>query len=132
MSFWSAEQEALRESARRFVEREVLPHLDAWERDQMVPRELHRKAAKQGFLGVAFPQEVGGHGGGLLDSIAMTEALMEAGASGGLMAALYTHGIALPHIAASGSSDLIDRFVRPTLAGELIGSLAISEPDGGS
>jgi acyl-CoA dehydrogenase len=130
--FWTAEQEALRESAGRFVEREVLPHLDDWERAQMVPRELHRKAAKQGFLGVAFPEEVGGHGGGLLDSIAVTEAFMEAGASGGLMAALFTHGIALPHIAASGNSDLIDRFVRPTLAGELVGSLAITEPGGGS
>jgi len=98
----------------------------------MVPRELHRKAAKQGFLGVAFPEAVGGQGGGLLDSVALTEAFMEAGASGGLMAALFTHGIALPHIAASGNADLVDRFVRPTLAGELIGSLAISEPDGGS
>ena len=130
--FWSAEQEALRESARRFVEREVLPHLDDWEREQMVPRELHRKAAKHGFLGVAFPEEVGGQGGGLVDSVALTEAFMEAGASGGLMAALFTHGIALPHIVASGNSDLIDRFVRPTLAGELIGSLAITEPHGGS
>jgi acyl-CoA dehydrogenase len=130
--FWSAEQEALRESARLFVEREVLPQLDEWERQQMVPRELHRKAAKQGFLGVAFPEAVGGQGGGLLDSVALTEAFMEAGASGGLMAALFTHGIALPHIAASGNADLVDRFVRPTLAGELIGSLAISEPDGGS
>jgi acyl-CoA dehydrogenase len=48
------------------------------------------------------------------------------------MAALFTSGISLPHLAASGSADLIDRFVRPTLAGELIGSLAITEPGGGS
>jgi acyl-CoA dehydrogenase len=48
------------------------------------------------------------------------------------MAALFTGGIALPHIAAHGSPDLVDRFVRPTLAGALIGSLAITEPGGGS
>ena len=132
MTFWSDEQEGLRESARTFVRREVLPHLQQWEDEKGLPRELHVKAAKQGFLGVSFPEEVGGSGGGLLDSVALTEALMEAGASGGVIAGLMTHGIALPHIVRSGSTDLIDRFVRPTLAGELIGSLGITEPDGGS
>jgi len=132
VSFWSAEQEALRESARRFTAREIVPHLQQWEDEGLVPRTLHTKAAKQGFLGVSFPEEVGGSGGGLLDSVALTEALMEAGASGGLVAALFTHGIALPHIVRSGDQDLIDRFVRPTLSGELIGALAITEPGGGS
>ena len=129
---WSPEQEALRDSARTFVEREVLPHLQRWEEQRSLPRDLHLKAAKQGFLGVSFPEEVGGAGGGLLDSVALTEAVLEAGGSGGLVAGLFTHGIALPHIAASGNPDLVDRFVRPTLAGELIGALAITEPDGGS
>jgi acyl-CoA dehydrogenase len=132
VSYWSAEQEALRSSARTFVEREVVPHLQEWEDVGELPRELHRAAAKQGFLGVGFPEEVGGSGGGLLDSVCLTEAMMEAGASGGLVASLMTHGIALPHVAASGNQDLIDRFVRPTLAGEKIGSLAITEPGGGS
>ncbi len=62
----------------------------------------------------------------------MQEAFFEAGASSGLMAGLFTGGIALPHIAASGDADLVDRFVRPTLAGGMIGSLAITEPGGGS
>ena len=62
----------------------------------------------------------------------MMEAMVEAGASSGLLAALFTHSIALPHVVAAGDADLIDRFVRPTLAGELIGSLAVTEPDGGS
>ena len=132
MTAWTEEQEALRTSATTFVEREVLPNIDDWEAAHSLPRELHRSAAKQGFLGVSFPEEVGGSGGGLLDSVCLTEALMEAGASGGVIASLMTHGIALPHIARSGSADLVDRFVRPTLAGELIGSLAITEPDGGS
>jgi acyl-CoA dehydrogenase len=129
---WSPEQEALRDSARTFVQREVLPHLQEWEEARSLPRDLPKKAAKQGFLGVSFPEEVGGSGGGLLDSVALTEAVIEAGGSGGLVAGLFTHGIALPHIAASGNADLVDRFVRPTLAGELIGALAITEPEGGS
>jgi acyl-CoA dehydrogenase len=132
VTFWSKEQEAVRESARTFVQREVVPHLQQWEDEKLLPRELHVAAAKQGLLGVAFPDDVGGSGGGLLDSVALTEAFMEAGASGGLIAGLFTHGIALPHIVMSRDEQLIDRFVRPTLAGELIGSLAITEPDGGS
>jgi len=132
VTFWSEEQEALRESARTFVQREVLPHLQQWEDEGSLPRSLHLAAAKQGFLGVSFPEEVGGSGGRLSESVALTEALMEAGASGGVIASLFTHGIALPHIARSGNQDLVDRFVRPTLAGELVGSLAITEPEGGS
>lgn len=132
MSFWSEEQEALRDSARTFVRREVAPHLQEWEDQGSVPRRLHRTAADGGLLGVGFPEEVGGCGGGLTDSVAMTEALFEAGASGGLVAALLTHGIALPHLVAAGDPEQIDRFVRPTLAGEAIGSLAVTEPDGGS
>ena len=58
--------------------------------------------------------------------------MFEAGASSGLMAGLFTGGIALPHLAASGNPDLLDRFVRPTLAGETIGALAVTEPGGGS
>ena len=75
---------------------------------------------------IGFAEEVGGSGGDLLDSVAMQEAMFDAGASSGLMAGLFTAGIALPHIAASGNADLVDRFVRPTLAGDLIGSLAIT------
>ena len=123
---------ALRETAREFVRREVAPHLQDWEDAGSVPRSLHAAAAKQGLLGVSFPESVGGSGGDLLDSVAMQEACFEAGASSGLMAALFTGGIALPHIVASGDADLVDRFVRPVLAGEKIGSLAITEPGGGS
>ncbi len=128
----SQEREALRATAAEFVRREVAPHLQDWEDAGEIPRSLHRTAGELGLMGVAFPEEVGGSGGDPLDSVAMQEAMFDAGASSGLMAGLFTSGIALPHIAASGNGDLVDRFVRPTLAGELIGSLAITEPGGGS
>jgi len=130
--FWNAEQLALRESARAFVRAEVVPHLQEWEDAGEVPRELHAKAAKLGLLGLGVPDELGGSGGTFLDALAVSEAFTDAGASSGLLAALFTSGIALPHIVASGNGDLVDRFVRPTLAGETIGSLAITEPGGGS
>lgn len=124
--------EDLRELGREFVRREVVPHLQQWEDERLIPRDLHVAAAKQGLLGVGFPEEVGGQGGNVLDTVVLQEAMYEAGASSGLMAGLFTHGIALPHIVASGDAALIDRFVRPTLAGEMIGSLAVTEPGGGS
>ncbi|WP_338089627.1 acyl-CoA dehydrogenase family protein [Nocardioides lijunqiniae] len=125
-------REALVELATEFTRREVAPHLQAWEDAGSIPRELHVAAARQGLLGISFPESVGGEGGDLLDTVALQEAMLAAGASSGLMAGLFTHGIALPHLAAHGSPDLVARYVRPTLAGELIGSLAITEPGGGS
>jgi acyl-CoA dehydrogenase len=93
---------------------------------------LHEKAGKLGLLGVAFPEEVGGGGGSLADAIAVVEEMHYSGGSGGLVASLLTCGIALPHIVAAGNYEQVEQWVRPTLEGRLIGSLAITEPDGGS
>ena len=122
----------LRALGAEFVRREVAPHLQDWEEAGEVPRALHLAAARQGLLGISFPESVGGQGGDVLDTVDLQEGMFEAGASSGLMAGLFTGGIALPHIAAHGSPDLVDRFVRPTLAGEKIGALGITEPGGGS
>jgi len=130
--FATPEREALRESVRAFVRRDVLPNLADWEQAGELPRELHKTAAAMGLLGIGFPESVGGSDGDLLDTVVATEELIQAGGSSGLVAGLMTHGIALPHIVAAENADLIDRFVRPTLAGELIGALAVTEPDGGS
>ena len=123
---------ALRETVRRFTEREIVPHLTDWERAGEVPRSLHKAAGELGLLGAAFPETVGGGGGTLLDSAAISEEIILAGGSSGLIAALFTHGIALPHILAAGDPGQIERYVRPTIKGEMIGSLGVTEPDGGS
>jgi acyl-CoA dehydrogenase len=132
MTFLTDERRALQNATGAFVEREVAPYLQDWEDAGEVPRTLHLAAAKAGLLGIGFPEDVGGQGGDLVDSIAMQEAFFEAGGSSGLAAALFTHGIALPHLMANGSAELIERYARPTLAGELIGALAVTEPGGGS
>lgn len=129
--FDTPERRDLRATVRKFTEQEVVPHLSDWERAGELPRELHRVAAKIGLLGIGFPGHVGG-AGDLLDTVVVTEELIQAGGSSGLVAGLLTHGIALPHIVDSGNEGLIDRFVRPTLDGDLIGSLGITEPGGGS
>jgi acyl-CoA dehydrogenase len=126
------ERLALRALARDVVARHVAPHVDEWERAGELPRSLHRTFAAAGLLGLAFPIEVGGQGGDSVDAAIVTEELLIGGASGGTVASLLTHGIACPHIAFAGTPELVDRYVRPTLAGDLIGALAVTEPGGGS
>ena len=133
MSMWTTpERDELRKTVRAFVEREVLAHVDEWERIGELPRDLHRRAGEAGLLGAGFPEAVGGGGGDGADSLIICEEMHYAGAPGGVFASLFTCGIAVPHMIASGDERLIERFVRPTLRGELIGALAITEPDGGS
>ncbi|MGW0176975.1 acyl-CoA dehydrogenase family protein [Rhodococcus sp. NPDC003322] len=126
------ERRELRETVRRFMDKDVLPHQDDWERGGELPRDLHRRAGELGLLGVAFPESVGGGGGDPIDAIVVCEEMHYAGCSGGLFASLFTCGIALPHLIAAGDPEQIEKWVRPTLAGDLIGSLAITEPGGGS
>jgi acyl-CoA dehydrogenase len=137
------ERLALRRLVTDFTTREIAPHLPDWERAGQVPRALHRRAAEAGILGIGFPEQVGGSGGDLIDVVVMTESLLQAGGSGGVVAGLFSHGIALPHVIdevarrrelgdGPGADDLVERIVTPVLSGEAIASLAVTEPDGGS
>ncbi|MBV9513729.1 MAG: acyl-CoA dehydrogenase family protein [Mycobacteriaceae bacterium] len=133
MNMWSTpERDELRKTVRAFAEREVLPQVDEWERAGELPRELHRRAGAAGLLGAGLPESAGGGGGDGVDSLIICEEMHYAGAPGGVFASLFTCGIAVPHMIASGDERLVERYVRPTLRGELIGALAITEPDGGS
>ncbi len=133
MSIWTTpERDALRKTVRAFAEREILPHVDEWERSGELPRSLHEAAGAAGLLGAQAPESVGGGGGDGADAVIVCEELHYAGVPGGVFASLFTCGISTPHMIASGDQRLIDTYVRPTLAGEKIGSLAITEPGGGS
>ncbi len=130
---WSTDElSALRATTTEFVRREVLPHQDEWERIGELPRSLHRTAGDLGLVGVGFPESAGGGGAGQRAAVTVAEALHEAGAAGGVYASLFTAGIACPHIVTAGDPAQIERWVAPTLAGDLIGALAVTEPDGGS
>jgi acyl-CoA dehydrogenase len=126
------ERLALRELAKDVVAKEVAPHVEEWEQAGELPRSLHKVFASVGLLGLGFPEEVGGPGGDIVDAAIVAEELILGGGSGGTLASLFTHGIALPHIAQAGSEQLREAYVRPTLAGDLIGALAVTEPSGGS
>ena len=126
------ERRALTDLVQAFTRKEIAPYVSEWEEAGELPRELHRSAAKAGLLGIGFAEEVGGVGGDLRDLVLLTEGVMEAGGSSGVLASLLTHNIALPHMAAHRDLDQVRRFVAPTLAGEKIGSLGVTEPDTGS
>lgn len=141
--FQTDERRLLADTVARFTADRIVPFLQGWEDAGELPRELHRQAAAAGLIGLGYPVEFGGSGGDLIDATVMGEALLGAGACGGLFASLFSHGIAIPHIIDAararraggderGAADLIDNYVRPVLAGEAIASLAVTEPDGGS
>ncbi|WP_338467248.1 acyl-CoA dehydrogenase family protein [Novosphingobium sp. ZN18A2] len=125
--------EAVADSVRAFVLREIAPHVDEWERAGQLPRDLHRKAAAAGVLGLGYPEEFGGHSEGftIFHSLVQSEEICRPGA-GGIPASLLTHGIGLPPIIAMGSEEMKRRIAPEVLAGEKIICLGITEPSGGS
>lgn len=122
-----------RASVRAFVEREIAPHAAAWDEAGAFPRELHRRAADIGLLGLGFPEEFGGVSADvdIFHSIVASEELARAGA-GGLVAGLMTHGIGLPPIMALGSEEMKRQVAPDVLAGKTIIALCVTEPSGGS
>lgn len=120
-----------RKNCLRFVAEEVAPHVVEWEEAGEFPRELYRKAAKAGILGVIYPEEYGGSGGDGFHAIVTTEAMITSGSTG-VAAGLGSLGIALPPILFLGTEEQKKRFIPPVLAGEKIAALAITEPGAGS
>ena len=131
--FYDESHEAVCDTVRRFVAREITPHVDEWEAAGELPRELHRKAAEAGVLALNYPEEFGGTGTAfnLLHGLVQTEELARPGA-GGICASLVTHGIGLPPILAMGSDEMKRRIAPAVLAGEKLICLGITEPGGGS
>jgi acyl-CoA dehydrogenase len=128
---FSAEHQAFRDSVRAFVEREIAPHVNAWDEAGRFPRTLYRQAAAIGLLGIGYPEALGGTPADTGFRLVATEEIARAG-SGGLMAGLFSHNIGLPPIVAQGSPALQQRIVPAVLAGDRISALAITEPSGGS
>lgn len=132
LPLFTEDHDALRESARAFVAREIAPNVEAWEQQEDFPRDLFRKVGQAGFLGLKFAPEVGGSGPDFLAAAVWTEELARAG-SGGVAADLgATTDLAALYVDRAGSPELRQRYLPPTLAGELIGALAITEPEAGS
>ena len=141
--FSSPERLALADAVRTFTQEQIAPRVPDWEAAGEMPLDLQKQAAALGLLGIGFPEEVGGSGGDTVDMTIVIEEILGGGGTGGVVAGMMTHGIATPHIVdeaqrrlsagdTTGADQLLDRFVRPVLAGEMVASLGVTEPDGGS
>jgi acyl-CoA dehydrogenase len=129
--FYRAEHEAFRRSLRRFVEREIEPCANAWDEAGEFPRELYRKAADVGYMGLGFPECYGGTEGDRFMRIIAMQEIARAGC-GGVAAGLFSHTIGAPPILHRGSEAMKARVLPQILSGEKISALAITEPSGGS
>ena len=122
----------LQSSAQRFVRQEVAPHLADWEAAQEFPRSLYGRAADLGWLGMGYPEHLGGTPAPTALRNVLTETLARESGSGGLMASLFSHNIGLPPVLHWGSDALQREVIPPVLRGEKIAALAITEPGGGT
>jgi acyl-CoA dehydrogenase len=129
---FAPEHEALRAEIRRFVADELRPHAAEWEEARWFPNTVFERMADLGLLGLKYPAEYGGRGGGYVEDAVLTEELGRCG-SGGVAAGIGAHiGIATPPIWKFGTEDQKRRFLAPAIRGERIAALGITEPGAGS
>ncbi len=121
----------VRQTVKKFVEKEIKPFINEWEEQGSFPRELYQKAGSAGILGIGYPEVYGGTEGDIFLKVAATEEIMRSG-SGGLAAGLGSLDIGLPPILRLGQETLKKRLIPPILRGEKICALAITEPNAGS
>ncbi|MGB3864411.1 MAG: acyl-CoA dehydrogenase family protein [Xanthobacteraceae bacterium] len=129
--FYNADHVAFRDVVRRFVQSEIEPYANEWDEAGTFPRELYRKAADIGLLGLGFPEEYGGTPADNFMWIVAVQELARAGA-GGVNASLSSHSIGAPPIARAGRPEFKAKVLPEILSGMKISALAITEPGGGS
>ncbi|PWR18995.1 acyl-CoA dehydrogenase family protein [Zavarzinia compransoris] len=130
--YYTPAHREFRAMLRKWVDEHIAPFVDAWDEAGGFPRELYRKAADIGLIGMGFPEAYGGvEGTDLFHSIIATEELARPGC-GGVIASLMSHSIGAPPIRDLGSDEMKARVLPGILSGEKISALAITEPSGGS
>ncbi|MGV3654364.1 MAG: acyl-CoA dehydrogenase family protein [Noviherbaspirillum sp.] len=128
---FSAEHEMFRDTVTRFIADEITPHHYQWEQEGMVPRELWRKAGRAGILLPSTPDRYGGGGGDFLHTIIVVEEIARALATG--VTGFTTHSdIIAPYLLNFGSERQKQRYLPDMARGEIVASLALTEPGAGS
>ena len=128
---FSQEHEDLRESMESWVKKEMWPHRNEWE-DTYWPTEMMKRAGDLGFLGLCFPEEYGGQGGDYFYSLVRAECMSYSGSGGTNMGFAVQTDMVLPPIHLLGTEEQKEKYLKPGLKGEKVGSLGITEPGAGS
>jgi alkylation response protein AidB-like acyl-CoA dehydrogenase len=125
------EHEALRETIERFARTELAPHAEEWE-ETTFPDSVIKRMGELGFLGLTMPEQYGGQGGDYFTSVVRAEAMAYSRSGGLNMGLAVQTDMAMPPIEKFGSEEIKEKYLRGAIAGDLILSLGITEPDAGS
>jgi acyl-CoA dehydrogenase len=130
--YFTTEHEMLRDQLRRFVQEEIRPQAEQWERDGMVPRPVLQRMGELGFLGIRYPARFGGSEMDTLGTAILAEELGRSGFGGFAITVLVHTDMASPHLAHAGNEAQLARFMPGIIAGRTITAVAVTEPDAGS
>src|SRR5690606_13281916 len=126
------EHQAFRRTVKTFVEKELAPNADQWEKDETFPDRVFKRAGELGIHGAHFKEEDGGLGGDYWVSVAKGEEYAGNNSAGVGLGLLVQSDMATLCIADLGTKEPIEEFLRPALAGDRIAALGVTEPDAGS
>jgi len=130
--YFTEEHQAFRKSFQDFLQKEVVPHIDKWEKTGAIERFIWKKFGEMGYLGLNSSEEYGGLGLDMFYTVILLEELQKVN-SGGFAAAIWAHVyLAMTHLEKEGSEAIKRKYLTASIEGEKIGCLCITEPFGGS
>ena len=130
--YFTEEHQLFRTSLQDFLQKEVVPHIEKWEKAGEIDRFIWKKFGDMGFFGIKYPEAYGGLDLDLFYTVILLEELQKIN-SGGFAAAIWAHAyLAMTHLNAEGDEAIKQKYLVPSIAGEKVGCLCISEPFGGS
>ena len=130
--YFTSEHQLFRKSLRDFLNREIVPHIDHWEEEGEIPKSAFKKLGDMGYYGLGFEESYGGMSTDIFYTMILVEELNKCN-SAGTAASLLSHStLALEHLSKNGSEFLKKNYLKPGISADLIGCLAISEPQAGS
>lgn len=130
--YFTEEHEQFRASFRDFLQKEVVPHIDKWEESGSIDRFIWKKFGDMGYFGLKYKEKYGGLDLDIFYTVIFLEELQKVN-SGGFAAAMWAHAyLAMTHVAAEGSEEIRENYLAPSIAGDKIGCLCVTEPFAGS
>ncbi|HLK38028.1 MAG TPA: acyl-CoA dehydrogenase family protein [Polyangiaceae bacterium] len=129
---FTEQHDQFRRTVRQFCEKELAPHADEWEKGELFPNWVFKRAGELGILGAHYPADVGGAGGDYWFSVAKAEELPRCQSAGVSMGLLVQSDMATPVINDLGTKEQKEEFLAPAVRGEKIAALGVSEPNAGS